>query len=269
MTDQKQKAKFRIRKSALTLTACGVLLGSSFAAVGMRDDGTHHIAAHHGTLSSCITDFNEASARPTRWEDLQQRMPDAHGEPVLIVPGFLGNDFYMSSLESTLSNKGYTTYGWEQGINTGPSPDAAAGLLQKLQDIYKTHGQAKVSIVGYSLGGVYARELARAYPDMVQSVITLGAPFAMDDTRTAEIQTIYAGQRNSAFVSTQTAPPVPTTSLYSKGDWVVNYQYSLHGPGTAAEDIEIHGGHIMMPFSKEAATITLCQLAKAAPRPKP
>ena len=266
------KSNKSFRKAALALTACAALLGTGLTAVTVFDEDASNVSTHLGTLSSCISDFNEASARNMDWGSLQKQIPDSPGAPILIVPGFLGNDAYMSSLTSTLSEKGYATYGWQQGINTGPNRDDAQALVQRLEDIYNKHGQAKVSIIGYSLGGVYARELARAYPDMVQSVITLGAPFAMDDARTAEIQKIYADlspERHATPVHTQTPPPVPTTSLYSKDDRIVHFQYSLHPPSAPAEDIEVHGGHIMMPFSKEAATITLCQLTKTAPRQKP
>jgi pimeloyl-ACP methyl ester carboxylesterase len=266
------KSNKSFRKAALALTTCAALLGTGLTAVAVFDEDAPNVSAHLGTLSSCISDFNEASARNMDWESLQKQIPDSPGAPVLIIPGFLGNDAYMSPLKSTLSEKGYATYGWQQGINTGPSYDDARGLVQRLEDIYNSHEQAKVSIVGYSLGGVYARELARAYPDMVQSVITLGAPFAMDDARTAEIQKIYADLspiNNSTPVKTQTPPSVPTTSLYSKSDWIVHFEYSLHLPGAPAEDIEVNGGHIMMPLSKEASTITLCQLTRRAPHPKP
>src|ERR1700716_2149683 len=103
--------------------------------------------------------------------------PKGDGHPVLVLPGLVASDASTRPLRSFLKSRGYAVSGWRQGRNLGPRhgvPDAMGDLVQELND---TTGR-KVSMVGWSLGGLYARQLAKMMPDRVRSVITLGSPFA-------------------------------------------------------------------------------------------
>ncbi len=96
--------------------------------------------------------------------------------PVLILPGFLAGDSSTAPLRSILQSQGYWVHGWRLGRNLGPTQDVVDGLIDRLQDLHDRH-QRPVSLIGWSLGGIYARRLARKWPDMVRQVITLGSPF--------------------------------------------------------------------------------------------
>lgn len=192
----------------------------------------------------------------------QVNNPDAaprkgEGAPVVVVPGFLTSDEYMEGLHKTLRQSGYSVYGWGAGFNLGANADQAAALEKRLQDVFELHAQQKVSLVGYSLGGIYARELARKRPDMVDRVITLSAPFGLDDKRVHAIAGFY-GQNKDRMTE---APPVPTTAIYSGNDWVVSAASAVNkGDMTRAENIPVESGHLTMPFNATVGRVIVYRL---------
>src|SRR3954468_12181585 len=107
------------------------------------------------------------------------RAPKGDGHSVLALPGFLASDLSMAPMRRYLRELGYDTHAWEMGRNLGGISSLRAALRDLLKRVHETSGR-KVSIVGWSLGGVYARDLALQLPDMVRQVITLGSPFAND-----------------------------------------------------------------------------------------
>ena len=109
------------------------------------------------------------------------RAPKGDGHPVLALPGFLASDLSMAPMRRYLKELGYDTHAWNMGRNLGGVASKRAALRDLLRRIHESTGR-KVSLVGWSLGGVYARDLALQMPDMVRSVITLGSPFANDIT---------------------------------------------------------------------------------------
>ncbi len=187
--------------------------------------------------------------------------PDAGGAPVIVVPGFMNNDFYMSSLHTRLQQEGYTVYGWGAGLNTGPDAENFSALSEQLDQVYARH-QQKVAVVGYSLGGVYARELARIKPDQISHVVTLGAPFGMTDDagavdpQVAKLYRIVHGVAPASRAELTAPPPVSTVSLYSKSDRVVPWTDSQTTPGPQSANVEITQGHIAMPFNREVGALT-------------
>src|SRR5258708_1795275 len=98
--------------------------------------------------------------------------------PVLVLPGFTAGDASTVVLRWSLRSWGYWAHGWHLGANLGPTPSVVSGLQDRLDQLHRRHG-SRVSIIGWSLGGLYARELARQHPDKVRLVITLGSPFRM------------------------------------------------------------------------------------------
>src|ERR1700746_2565196 len=103
--------------------------------------------------------------------------PYGDGHPVLVLPGLIASDLSTQPLRVFLRTRGYAVSGWGQGRNFGPRPgvqDAMSELLEETNDLYGR----KVSLIGWSLGGIYARQLAKMMPERVRSVITLGSPFA-------------------------------------------------------------------------------------------
>jgi pimeloyl-ACP methyl ester carboxylesterase len=114
---------------------------------------------------------------------LLMRAPKGDGHPVLALPGFLASDLSMAPMRRYLKELGYDAHAWNMGRNLGGVASKRGALRDLLTQTYETTGR-KVSIIGWSLGGIYARDLALQLPDMVRSVITLGSPFANDVTAT-------------------------------------------------------------------------------------
>lgn len=253
MNDKNKKLAKTFAAYALTSAA---LLGGGFA----LQSGVNALQREPAALTATVQ-AAEAQA-PTRMDIAS--VPRGDGHPVLVIPGFFGNDLHMSELQSTIRDHGYKVYGWEAGMNMGPSKSKADQLEHHLQKIYEENGNRPVSIVGYSLGGVYARELARRHPELVANVITLGAPFGQRDSggavdeRVAHVQEYYG----TAKTDPRIAPPVPTTSLFSTNDWVAGWKEALNTGGAQSENVRIASGHIAMPFSDNAAAIILDRLAQ-------
>ena len=173
------------------------------------------------------------------------RAPRGDGHPVLALPGFLATDISMAPLRRYLKQLGYDTYAWKLGRNLGGIASRRNALKKLLTDIHETTGR-KVSIVGWSLGGIYARDLALQLPDMVRSVITLGSPFA-NDVRATNATRLYEAlsgetvEANSELTRAIAGDlPVPVTSIYSRTDGIVNWRTSLVKPSATAENIEVH-----------------------------
>src|SRR5260370_9629324 len=122
--------------------------------------------------------------------------PRGDGHPVLVLRGLVASDLSTGPLRSFLKNRGYVTHGWGLGRNYGLREGvqhAMIGLVRELSDEYG----GKISLIGWSLGGLYARQLAKQMPDRVRSVITLGSPFASHPkaTNAWRIYEIASGHR--------------------------------------------------------------------------
>jgi len=171
--------------------------------------------------------------------------PRGDGHPVLALPGFLASDLSMMPLRRYLAALGYDTHTWRLGRNLGGVNKMRAALLDRLGQIHRDTGR-KVSIIGWSLGGVYARDLALQAPEMVRYVITLGSPFA-DDVRATNATRLYealSGEKVGHNPELEAAIagdlPVPATSIYSKSDGIVNWRTCLSRPCAISENIEVY-----------------------------
>ncbi len=176
---------------------------------------------------------------------LLMRAPRGDGHPVLALPGFLASDLSMAPLRRYLAELGYDAQAWRMGRNIAGLGKMRGALRERLAEIHATSGR-KVSIVGWSLGGVYARDLALQAPEMVRSVITLASPFA-NDVRATNATRLYeqltgesAGDNPELVQAIAGDLPVPVTSIYSKSDGIVNWRTCLLRPSLTAENIEIH-----------------------------
>jgi len=176
---------------------------------------------------------------------LLMRAPKGDGHPVLALPGFLASDISMAPLRRYLKELGYDVYAWQMGRNLGGISRVRSTLRERLAEIHAATGR-KVSVVGWSLGGVYARDLALHMPDMVRYVVTLGSPFA-NDVRATNATRLYealSGEVVDADPELLAALagdlPVPTTSIYSRADGVVNWRTCLLRISSTAENIEVY-----------------------------
>ena len=178
--------------------------------------------------------------------------PRGDGHPVMILPGFMASDSSTVVIRRYLKNLGYDAHAWELGRNLGPRAIGREGekLVDRLRAVHELTGQ-KVSLVGWSLGGIMARLLANRAPDAVRQVITLGSPFtgspkATNVWRAYEFMT---GQKvdhqhtRGQMAEASTPPPVPATAIYTREDGVVAWQNCLEPDGAETENIEVHGSH--------------------------
>ena len=197
------------------------------------------------------------------------RAPRGDGHPVLALPGFLASDLSMAPMRRYLSELGYDTYGWEMGRNVGGVSRMRAALRDRLAEIHDAT-RRKVSIVGWSLGGVYARHLALQAPELVRYVITLGSPFANDVTATnaTRLYEALSGERVTADPELRKVIagdlPVPTTSIYSRADGIVNWRTCLLRPSDTAENIEVHlASHVGLGVNPAALWAVADRLAQS------
>ena len=193
--------------------------------------------------------------------------PRGDGHPVLVLPGLLAGDFSTVPLRRFLRAIHYDARGWGLGVNVGPTDTLRRELDDLLLAMRGAHGQ-RVSLVGWSLGGIYARELARAHPDAVRGVITLGTPFRdISATHAARLVPIRPGGRSlrdahdlRAYL--RTPVPVPTTSIFSKTDGIVHWQSCLETEGPQRENVEVESSHTGMGFHAEALAVVADRLAQ-------
>jgi pimeloyl-ACP methyl ester carboxylesterase len=192
-------------------------------------------------------------------------VPRGDGHAVLVLPGFLAGDFSTAPLRRFLRSLCYDARGWKLGINRGPRAGLREGLVARLAHLFERHGR-RVSLVGWSLGGIYARELARAHPDRVRLVITLATPFR-DISATHAARLIRPGGRSlegaAAIQAALRRPlPLPSTSIYSRTDGIVHWQGCLEEEGPRSENVEVRCSHTGMGFHAETLAIIADRLAQ-------
>lgn len=192
-----------------------------------------------------------------------------NSSPVVVFPGFLANDGSTVPLRKFLNHLGYDVSGWQQSFNLGPKPGVIDAAKQLVSDAFHKTGK-KVSLVGWSLGGIYAREVAKLVPDMVYCVITMGTPFSEQHNSTKlsklyKLLTQRDASTDAAMFDLPTPPTAPTTSIYSKTDGVVGWQSSLQqsSDNPFTENIEIHSSHLGMGANPFAWIIIADRLAQS------
>lgn len=179
-----------------------------------------------------------------------RQLPAGDGHPVIVYPGLGASDMTTLALRRFLRRCGYTAYAWQQGFNFGPRDGVLDACRAQLDQVAQRHRE-KVSLVGWSLGGVYAREIAKMHPAQVRCVITLGSPFsghprATNAWRFFELVSGQSTPDAAILEQLRVAPPVPTTSIYSRSDGVVAWQCSLNEDAPHTENIEVRASHIGM-----------------------
>ena len=176
--------------------------------------------------------------------------PRGDGHPIVVYPGFMASDFSTRPMRRLLRLLNHNIHGWDQGRNTGISPEAFELALSRIRALYVQH-ERKISLVGWSLGGLYARELAKQAPELIRSVVTLGSPFAGSprDTNAWRLFELINSNRPRVRLSRESLkapPPVPTTSIYSRSDGIVAWQSSLELTSATTESIEVTASHTGM-----------------------
>lgn len=174
------------------------------------------------------------------------------GRPVLVVPGFTQSDNATYFVRRYLKRLGYDVYGWKQGVNNGLCADKFAALEQRLSAIHRQTA-TRVALIGWSLGGFYVRALANKHSAQVSGLMTVGTTFSMPTPRAVNrgINRLY-GQLNpyqqmDGFFQRsdlwESRPPMPSSSIYSKGDGVNNWRFCLDAPSELSENIQVWGSY--------------------------
>jgi predicted esterase YcpF (UPF0227 family) len=180
-----------------------------------------------------------------------RQAPRGNGRAVLLVPGYLADDHSMRPLGAYLKYLGYDAYYTELGRNMGKVNTDMMRLGDRVESVSQSVGGEKVTLIGWSLGGVLTREVARLFPDVVQEVLTLGTPivggpkftsvgkrYARQNNIDLEEFELDVHQRNSIGLTQ------PVTSIYSKSDGVVSWQASVDTYNQQAANIEVNGSHM-------------------------
>jgi len=189
---------------------------------------------------------------------------------VIVYPGLAAGDASTQPLRAFLTDLGYTVHGWYQGMNRGPRAGVLDRMREQLAAVHRDSGEP-VSLIGWSLGGVYAREMAKEIPEAVRSVITLGTPFSHSPraTNAWRVYSLLSGETlpdELTLHKLSEAPPVPFTSLYSKTDGVVAWQASVQrhraGHGEPFENIEVFASHLGIGVNPAAWYVIADRLAQ-------
>ena len=195
--------------------------------------------------------------------------PRGDGHGVLVLPGLLASDSSTALLRRYLRLLGYQVRGWSLGRNLGPTEDVLDGLPAILSSLVNETG-GPASVVGWSLGGIYAREIARRHPPLVRQVITLGSPFAMADFDQTHADRAYERQARlhaAAAVPTRAELrrpiPVPSTAVYSRRDGIVSWQACVEPETDLHENVEVRCAHL--GFGVDPATLWLIADRLAVP----
>jgi pimeloyl-ACP methyl ester carboxylesterase len=181
---------------------------------------------------------------------LLRALPSGDGHPVLVLPGLMADDASTRVIRRTLRGLGYRAHGWRLGRNIGPTPLAVNGMRDRLDQLSHRYGRP-VTLVGWSLGGIFARDLARRTPASVRQVITLGSPFRMANQNQSRAHRVFE-RYSHMHVERLTLPlegdrgplPMSSTSIYSRYDGIVHWQTCLETPGARAENIAVHASHL-------------------------
>lgn len=167
------------------------------------------------------------------------------GPPLLVVPGFLAHDRSTLRLRQAFASAGWRVHGWESGLNLGARADTVERLAARLEAVAEGR---KVLLVGWSLGGVFARELAHAHPERVAAVVTLGSPFSGEPTWN-NVWRLYervAGHRvhTPPIPRSHGKPPVPTLALWSRRDGIVAPRAAYGLDTERDEEVELSCTHL-------------------------
>jgi pimeloyl-ACP methyl ester carboxylesterase len=200
------------------------------------------------------------------WPVLRAVAPMGDGHPVLVLPGYLASDGSTMPLRWFLRDRGYAVHGWGLGRNLGPGERVVRGLALLLDELRDDSGK-KVSLVGWSLGGIFAREVARRRPQDVRQVITLASPFR--SLRASNVPRLPGGRPPATLGAEADLEamlgepiPVPSTAIWSRSDGIVAGRSCIEETGPERESVEVETSHCGMGFHPAALLVIADRLAQ-------
>lgn len=215
---------------------------------------------------------------------LLMEAPHGDGHPVLLVPGFMASESSLIGLKLMLQNKGYDVHTWGLGRNMGFRSKHANALPQKIRHLHYITGK-KVSLVGWSLGGVFSMYGAQNSLECVRSIITLGSPVSVDaegSQSPTAVKALYRLVSHRLGAGAHVMQPkvkvmrerrrlaIPTSCLYSVTDGVVPPQEAtIDGDPALHENIQVPGSHIGLGFNGIVLSIVADRLAQPENQWKP
>ncbi|WP_285709698.1 alpha/beta fold hydrolase [Erythrobacter oryzae] len=189
---------------------------------------------------------------------------DGAGQPVLVIPGILSSDSATALLRRTLDVTGYRSYASKMGFLTGIQTKVLSRALDRLAEVAEAE-QRKVAIVGWSLGGLYARVLAQRHPDLVELVMTLGTPFS-GDRRANNAWRLYEAINDHKVDAPPlpddpaVKPPVPTIALWSRKDGVIAPAAARGLPHERDAEVEMPFSHFALASTRPAVARVVTEL---------
>ncbi|MEP5938465.1 MAG: alpha/beta fold hydrolase [Erythrobacter sp.] len=192
--------------------------------------------------------------------------PSAGPKTVIMLPGFVASPLQMRYLSKQIERAGHTVKKWGMGFNFGASQERIDGLERRLAEVHQRYGQ-KIVLIGWSLGGIFAREMAHRQPNMVEKVITLGSPIAGDKraNNAWRAYQLVAGHAIDALpvdVNLDEKPPVETVAMWSQRDGVIPPHSAKGNPDLRDREIETSCTHIGFSYAPEAVLAILRELER-------
>jgi len=202
---------------------------------------------------------------PRMWQALARPRPLGHedGPSALVIPGWVASDRTTLAVRNALAGAGWRVHGWDMGWNRGARADTIHRLRRRLEQV----GNGKpMLVVGWSLGGVYARELARAVPDQVLAVVTLGSPFSGDPHQN-NVWRLYewiAGHKvdEPPIPRITDKPPVPHLALWSRRDGIIAPRAARGLDHERDKEVELRCHHMAFGVSRRAARDVVREIQK-------
>jgi len=191
--------------------------------------------------------------------------PAQRPQPVMLLPGFGASPARMKRMADALASAGHSVHDWGLGLNLGPTPDNFAFLMRRVGSLVRVYGEP-VALIGWSLGGLFAREIARRQPGNVGRVITMGTPFSghMRANNAWRAYHLIAGHaveeppiKDCNF---RDKPPVPTIALWSPRDGVIHPRSACGWPGERDRAVSMRCTHLGFPSDPAVLAEVLHQL---------
>jgi pimeloyl-ACP methyl ester carboxylesterase len=194
------------------------------------------------------------------------RQPSGDGHPVMVFPGLMAGDQLTGPLRRCIRAAGYPVTGWQLGLNLGLRRGLLEAMLTRVRILADRHDR-KATLIGWSLGGLYAREVAKRAPERVRQVITLGTP-SVGSLRANNAWRLYEALNDHRVdnppvdTDLHEPPPVPLTSIYSRDEGIIPPGAAIVPAGAQRESLAVDGSHLGLPWNPAALRIVLDRLAQ-------